>query len=408
MESVGYAVVDVETTGLFAGRWHNRIAEIGIVLVGRDGAITDEWSTLVNPERDLGPQHVHGIQASDVRLAPTFADIAPDVAMFLKGRVIVAHNLAFDARFLRYEFDRLGLSVPVDVELGLCTMNLSGRYLRSSARSLAACCAIVGIRQVAAHSALHDARSAAELLGHLIRLADRPEPWSALFSTEPTWPALPEPSGRTHHRSTPGTRQPDFLARLVDRLPGVPDVPHADDYLALLDRALLDRHLSASEQDALLDLAESLGISVAVAMDLHHRYLNSLAQVALRDEVVTDDERHDLLRVAGLLGLASGDVDAALRAAATGAEPQAPDRFRLDVGDTVAFTGQLGGERGAWERRAVVAGLTVTGRGVTRRTRLLVAADPDSLSGKARKAQRYGIPIVTAAAFDTMLERLGG
>ncbi|WP_292708318.1 BRCT domain-containing protein [Microbacterium sp. 67-17] len=32
--------------------------------------------------------------------------------------------------------------------------------------------------------------------------------------------------------------------------------------------------------------------------------------------------------------------------------------------------------------------------GVTKKVRLVVAADPDSLSGKARKARDYGIPIV--------------
>lgn len=400
MMNAGYAVVDVETTGLFAGRWHNRIAEIGVVLVGRDGTIGGEWTTLVNPERDLGPQHVHGIQASDVLSAPTFAEIAPDVAFLLDGRIVVAHNLGFDARFLRYEFDRLGFSVPVEVELGLCTMVEARRYLRSPSRSLAACCAAAGIRPGVAHSALDDALAAAELLGHLIRIADRPEPWSALFTAEHRWPAMAEPSGRTRRRSAPGARQPDFLARLVDRLPAVPEVPHADDYLALLDRALLDRHLSVSEQDALLDLAVSIGISVDSAMSLHRRYLEALAQLARQDGVVTDGERRDLLRVAGLLGLADGDVDAALRA--TPAEDLPWGRFRLTEGDSVAFTGQLDGRRDEWERRAVAAGLTVAA--VTRRTRVLVAADPDSLSGKARKARQYGIPVVTADAFGDLLD----
>jgi DNA polymerase III subunit epsilon len=36
--------------------------------------------------------------------------------------------------------------------------------------------------------------------------------------------------------------------------------------------------------------------------------------------------------------------------------------------------------------------------GLTRRTKVLVAADPDSLSGKAKKARDYGIPIITEAA----------
>lgn len=86
----GYAVVDVETTGLRPS-WHDRIAEIGVVLVSRDGEITGEWSTLVNPRRDLGPQAIHAIRAADVRHAPTFGQIAGWLAGLLAKRVIVAH-----------------------------------------------------------------------------------------------------------------------------------------------------------------------------------------------------------------------------------------------------------------------------------------------------------------------------
>lgn len=406
MESAGYAVVDVETTGLFAGRWHNRVVEVGVVHVGRDGRVTDEWCTLVNPERDLGPQHVHGIRASDVRRAPTFADIAGDLTALLAGRVVVAHNLGFDLRFLRYEYERLGFSVPLDVEFGLCTMALSEHYLWSPSRSLAACCVAAGIRQENAHSALHDARAAAGLLAHMIRVAERPEPWHALFGTGPGWPEMAPGCGRTHQRESADVVPQSFLSRLVDRLPRVPELPYADDYLAVLDRALLDRHLSASEQDALLELAESLGISFETAMELHRRYLIALAQAAWEDGVVTDVERQDLVEVAGLLGLASGDVEIALKAGRN--EQEAGwGRFRLAPGDVVAFTGQMNVDRGEWERRAVSLGLTVAPGGVTKRTRLLVAADPDSLSGKAGKARQYGIPIVTEDAFASLLERMG-
>ncbi|TDV51049.1 exonuclease domain-containing protein [Actinophytocola oryzae] len=404
--SVGYAVVDVETTGLFAGRWHNRIAEVAVVHVGRDGNVTGEWSTLVNPERDLGPQHIHGIRAGDVLTAPRFADIAGDLAPLLAGRVVVAHNLGFDLRFLRYEFERLGFSVPLDVEFGLCTMAMSERYLAGSSRSLSACCAAAGVRQGTAHSALHDARAAAGLLGCFVRVAGQPEPWDALFGGGLLWPGIPPGCGRTRRRGTIDAQPTSFLSRLVDRLPRIPDMPHADEYLAVLDQALLDRHLSISEQDALLELAESLKLSFDAAMALHRRYLVALAQVAWADGLVTDGERLDLVRVAELLGLSADDVTVALDAGRNHQEAPRLGQFRLRRGDTVAFTGQLSGSREEWERQALAIGLVVTPGGVTRRTRLLVAADPDSLSGKADKARRYGIPIVTEEAFAGLLERM--
>jgi len=70
----------------------------------------------------------------------------------------------------------------------------------------------------------------------------------------------------------------------------------------------------------------------------------------------------------------------------------------------VVFTGEMSVPRPVWEKRAVAAGL-VPRSGVTKKVKLVVTADPDSLSGKARKAADYGIPIVTEEAFAAMLER---
>lgn len=70
----------------------------------------------------------------------------------------------------------------------------------------------------------------------------------------------------------------------------------------------------------------------------------------------------------------------------------------------VVFTGDMSVARAVWEKRAEEAGL-VPRPSVTKKVKLVVAADPDSLSGKARKAADYGIPIVTEEAFAVMLER---
>ncbi|MFC3453818.1 3'-5' exonuclease [Amycolatopsis speibonae] len=61
----GFAVVDTETTGILPG-FHHRVAEIAVIHVNLAGEITDEWATLVNPDRDLGPQAIHGIRAAEV------------------------------------------------------------------------------------------------------------------------------------------------------------------------------------------------------------------------------------------------------------------------------------------------------------------------------------------------------
>jgi DNA polymerase-3 subunit epsilon len=61
--------------------------------------------------------------------------------------------------------------------------------------------------------------------------------------------------------------------------------------------------------------------------------------------------------------------------------------------------------RDVWERRAGSAGL-VPHTAVTKKVRLVVAADPDSMSGKARKAESYGIPVVNEAGFARILDGL--
>jgi DNA polymerase-3 subunit epsilon len=49
-----YAVVDVETTG-FSPKHHHRVIEIAVIRLNETGEITDEFDTLINPNRDVGP-----------------------------------------------------------------------------------------------------------------------------------------------------------------------------------------------------------------------------------------------------------------------------------------------------------------------------------------------------------------
>ncbi|NUT50453.1 MAG: hypothetical protein HOV94_24570 [Saccharothrix sp.] len=400
----GYAVVDVETTGLNPG-WNHRVVEIAVVGVDPGGRVVDEWCTLVNPERDLGPRHVHGITAGEARRAPTFAEIAGDLGARLAGRLVVGHNVSFDLGFLLAEYRRAGVDAPLTADAGLCTMKLAGRYLTAGTRSLATCCDEAGIPLEQAHSALHDARAAAGLLGFFLRAAGRPEPWRDRLDRVVDWPALPPPTGRVATRGAVPGQPSHFLARLVDGLPSVPHPPHADEYLAVLDGALLDRHLSDTEQDELIGVAAALGLDRADVTRLHRRYLVALARRAWADEVVTEEEEHDLRLVAVLLGLDADEAGHAL-STARAEEPAAgaPEwgGFRLDLGDQVVFTGQMSLPREVWEERATDAGLAVRDT-VTKKTRLLVAADPDSLSGKAKKAGRYGIPVVAEDAFGRLL-----
>ncbi|MET7750412.1 exonuclease domain-containing protein [Micromonospora sp. NPDC005367] len=401
-----YAVIDVETTGLRAS-WHDRVVEVAVVHVDGIGRITDEWCSLVNPDRDLGQQLIHGISAAEARRAPRFDQVAGHLAGMLRGRVLVAHNLIFDAQFLNAEYQRAGFHPPLDHTPGLCTMRLASHFLPWVGRSLHDCCRAAGLRPYEAHSALHDARAAAQLLTHYLAAAGSPPPWAAAVTAaaELTWPAIATHPVVAVQRRAAGQQEQHFLARLVDRLPRLHE-PQGDAYMDMLDQALLDRHISATEADALVAAAEALGLARVDVEHLHRTYLASLAGIALEDGVLTSDERHDLDQVAGLLGLQQSDVDKAL-AAGTTAIPQQrrPHAFTLQTGDIVVFTGAMEPPRWEWEEEAEAAGLRV-GNTVTKKTCLLVAADPDTMSGKAKKAQQYGIPIVHPTAYQKLLAGL--
>jgi DNA polymerase-3 subunit epsilon len=132
-----FAVVDVETTGLNPYR-HDRIVEIAVLLVSSDGSVVREFASVINPERDVGPTHIHGLSAGDVLQAPLFSEVATPLLEVLRPSVaIVGHNARFDLSFLSLEFQRLGVEFPHCEVVDTMHMSRGG--------SLAACCACHGI-----------------------------------------------------------------------------------------------------------------------------------------------------------------------------------------------------------------------------------------------------------------------
>ncbi len=175
--SLPFAVLDVETTGLSPAR--DRIIEIAVVRCAPDGSVIDEWSTLVDPGRDPGPTHIHGISAADLVGAPTFAEISAELQSRIAGSMVAAHNLSFDAGFLAAEFERAGHAVPD--QPAVCTLQLARAVLENNgAYSLAACAATLGIEHPNAHRALPDTRVTAAVLAAMLRQLHPPSDQDAL------------------------------------------------------------------------------------------------------------------------------------------------------------------------------------------------------------------------------------
>lgn len=166
----GYAVVDVETTGLRPSS--DRVLQVAVASVAPDGHLESTWSTLLDPGCDPGPTHVHGITKTDLVGAPRYDDVAHHVRGLLAGRVLVAHNAQFDWGFLSAEATRGG--APLDVQHRLCTLALTRRLdLPLPDMKLGSVAAYWGVAQQRAHDAADDTRVLVEVLRHSLVVADR-------------------------------------------------------------------------------------------------------------------------------------------------------------------------------------------------------------------------------------------
>ena len=316
-------VIDVETTGFGA---HDRIVEVAVITLDPETWETqDEYDTLINPERDVGPTGVHGVTAGMVELAPVFEEVLPPLAQRLRGAVLIAHNLPFDTRMMGFEFDRH--DVPIDFGRGLCT-------LRATRKKLESACQREGIQLDNAHRALTDARATAELARKL-RLGEskgstRPVQVDALDTTA---------NARTHRRglADAGTSP---MHRVVCRSP----YPHGDEamahYLDALDWVLDDGVIDRTEWAAMDDLAREWGLSADKQLQAHHSYVDCMIAAAERDGFVSEAEHAILRRIAGQLRV---DADIPEPSPQTGVEELTP-------GMRICFTGEAVVSGRMWKR----------------------------------------------------------
>lgn len=182
----GWAVVDVETTGFRPGQ--ARVVSIAAVAVGDDGSVEHKVSSLLNPGVDPGPTHVHGLTADMLAGQPTFADIAPQLMQVLRGRTLVAHNVAFDYAFLAHEAELVGAQLPT--ETVMCTVELARRLdLGTENLRLETLARHWGATQLRPHDALDDALVLTQILKPALTQARERKAWLPIRPvTRRTWP----------------------------------------------------------------------------------------------------------------------------------------------------------------------------------------------------------------------------
>jgi DNA polymerase-3 subunit epsilon len=156
-------VLDTETLSL---RPQDGICDIAVVSM--DGTVI--LNSLVNPERRIPAEasEIHGIRDADVRDAPTFADVYPDLCAVLTGRAVVVYNRDFDAAVLDACCDRYNLPAFGAASWD-CAMKAysdfdgtrSTNWRRPGLKwhRLGDACDAMGVRLEGAHRALADAQS---------------------------------------------------------------------------------------------------------------------------------------------------------------------------------------------------------------------------------------------------------
>lgn len=150
-----YVSIDLETTGLNPKR--DKIIEIGAVKI-EEGAVTDTFSTFVNPARKLEEKitELTGIHDEDLMAAPYIADILPRLLEFIEDGTLLGHSILFDYSFIK--------KAAVDNRLtfeknGIDTLKIARKYLENlEHRNLDYLCKYYDIPHHA-HRALEDAKA---------------------------------------------------------------------------------------------------------------------------------------------------------------------------------------------------------------------------------------------------------
>lgn len=162
---MAYAIVDIETTGAAPGP--GTVTEVAVCISdGQRLLERREW--LVRPDAEISPfvQRLTGIRPEDVADAPSFRQLAPEIAALLEGHVFAAHNAAFDHTYLQREFEACGDAYKALWNPGrLCTVQLARKvWPGQPSYSLGNICAALGIVVEHRHRAGGDAAAALNLL----------------------------------------------------------------------------------------------------------------------------------------------------------------------------------------------------------------------------------------------------
>lgn len=302
-----WAIIDIETTGLRPP--HDRIVELAVVRIEPDGLPRLAMDTLVNPQRRMSATDIHGITDSDVAGAPTFRELAEEVAACVSGCIVAAYNVYFDLPFIHSELQASGIKVELP---HVCLMYLRPMLGLGSKCSLIDACAAHSVSIKNAHCAAGDAHAAAELariyLAEVRRAGVR------------TFHELAGSHGYAFLSSLDlnplAHKTPCQKPRCVSRLSQPPAArsramrPLAE-YWSALCTVLMDLVVDAGELQRLAALQTELRLTHDQVRALHARAFSNIVGQFLDDSAISDKEAirlHRLWKCLETLGWAPGQA----------------------------------------------------------------------------------------------------
>lgn len=311
MAERGFAVVHVNTTGVFPGA-ENRIVEIAIVQLSPQGRVQQRWS--------------HAL------IADSFRDLAPHIAQLVAGRALVAHNASFVVPVVMAQLTHANLIANTE-PVTWCTMQLALDLFPSAGRSLQQCVVAAGMRTPSLATAEAAADATARLFGVCIEVIGEPEFWNHGLdaATDLTWRTAPGVSGDT---TTSAPSQPQelrgitgavnsstpFLVSAIERMPRYRGPREHLDYLDLIDRTLRAGDCSTTASENLIRAAERLGIGRFLCESINRDYFAELVNCVDVAGGMTPSDIADLVSVGHVLDLPSSVISATLRPLSDDAE----------------------------------------------------------------------------------------